>query len=130
MTTVQPAYEPTLTFDFRKTLERESAAGHLEDDGGLSFAVYQAPRPRWLFSALAKTFTYLLLQYFVDDVLTQGKYIANSLTGTFIWIGAGFVGLAAGRRRIRRTFLDVWLLIPPKGLRGACEIFSSIISSV
>ena len=45
-------------------------------------------------SALSKTFTYLLLRYFADDVLTQGKYIGNSLMQTFIWIGAGFVGLA------------------------------------
>jgi ATP-binding cassette subfamily B protein len=46
-------------------------------------------------SALAKTFTYLLLRYFVDDVLTQGDYIGDSLTRTFVWIGVGFLGLAA-----------------------------------
>ena len=47
------------------------------------------------FSALAKTFTYLLLRYFVDDILTQGNYIGGSLTRTFLWIGLGFLGLAA-----------------------------------
>ena len=46
-------------------------------------------------SALAKTFTYLLLRYFADDILTQGNYIGDSLTRTFIWIGLGFLGLAA-----------------------------------
>jgi ATP-binding cassette subfamily B protein len=46
-------------------------------------------------AALAKTFTYLLLRYFADTVLTQGKYIGNNITETFIWIGAGFIGLAA-----------------------------------
>ena len=45
-------------------------------------------------SALAKTFTYLLLRYFADDVLTQGNYIGDSLTQTFIWIAAAFIGLA------------------------------------
>jgi len=45
-------------------------------------------------SALAKTLTYMLLRYFADDVLTQGKYIGSSLTQTFVWIAVGFVGLA------------------------------------
>jgi ATP-binding cassette subfamily B protein len=45
-------------------------------------------------SALAQTFMYLLLRYFADDVVTQGKYIGNSLTQTFLWIGLAFVGLA------------------------------------
>src|SRR6185436_3576413 len=44
---------------------------------------------------LAKTLTYFfVIRYFADDVLTQGKYIGNSLTQTFIWIGLAFVGLA------------------------------------
>src|SRR5512147_787330 len=46
-------------------------------------------------SALAKTFTYILLRYFADDVLTQGHYIGDSLIRTFIWIALGFIGLAA-----------------------------------
>jgi ATP-binding cassette subfamily B protein len=45
-------------------------------------------------SALAQTFMYLLLRYFADDVVTQGNYIGNSLTQTFLWIGLAFVGLA------------------------------------
>jgi ATP-binding cassette, subfamily B, bacterial len=45
-------------------------------------------------SALAQTFMYLLLRYFADDVVAQGKYIGDSLTQTFLWIGLGFVGLA------------------------------------
>jgi ATP-binding cassette subfamily B protein len=55
---------------------------------------YAAATAALAVSALAKTFTYLLLRYFADDVLTQGKYIGNSLTQTFIWIGVGFVSLA------------------------------------
>jgi len=45
-------------------------------------------------SALAKTFTYLLLRFFADDVLTNGEYIGNSLMQTFLWIAIGFVALA------------------------------------
>ncbi len=93
MTTVQPTYEPTLTFDFRKALDPNRLQGiwKMMVDYRLPYAGATAALA---VSALAKTFTYLLLQYFVDDVLTQGRYIANSLTETFIWIGAGFVGLA------------------------------------
>ncbi len=46
-------------------------------------------------SALAKTSTYLLLGYFVDDVLTQGKYVAGDLIRTLTLIAIGFVILAA-----------------------------------
>src|SRR5258707_4706209 len=60
--------------------------------------VYRAPyvgaTAALAISALAKTLTYMLLRYFADDVLTQGKYIGNNLTQTFVWIAVGFVGLA------------------------------------
>ena len=46
-------------------------------------------------SALSKTFTYILLRFFADDVLGQQKYIGDSLTSSLIWIGLGFIGLAA-----------------------------------
>jgi ATP-binding cassette subfamily B protein len=94
MTTVQPAYEPALTFDFRKTVEENRLKGLWK-----MMVDYRMPyigaTAALAVSALAKTFTYLLLRYFADDVLTEGKYIGNSLTGTFIWIALGFVGLAA-----------------------------------
>ncbi len=94
MTTVQPTYEPALTFDFRKTVEENRLKGlwKMMVDYRLP---YIGATAALAFSALAKTCTYLLLRYFVDDVLTQGKYIGNSLTGTFIWIAVGFIGLAA-----------------------------------
>jgi len=93
MTTVQPTYEPALTFDFRKSLEENRLKGlwKMMVDYRLP---YLGATAALAISALAKTFTYMLLRYFADDVLTQGKYIGNSLTGTFIWIAAGFVGLA------------------------------------
>jgi ATP-binding cassette subfamily B protein len=93
MTTVQPTYEPALTFDFRKSLEENRLKGlwKMMVDYRLP---YLGATAALAVSALAKTFTYMLLRYFADDVLTQGKYIGNSMTGTFVWIAAGFVGLA------------------------------------
>ena len=93
MTTVQPTYEPALTFDFRKSLEENRLKGiwKMMVDYRLP---YLGATAALAVSALAKTFTYMLLRYFADDVLTQGKYIGNSLTGTFVWIAAGFIGLA------------------------------------
>ena len=93
MTTVQPTYEPAITFDFRRALEANRLKGlwKMMVDYRLP---YIGATAALAVSALAKTFTYLLLRYFVDDVLTQGRYIGDSLTQTFIWIGAGFVGLA------------------------------------
>jgi ATP-binding cassette subfamily B protein len=90
MTTI----EPTLTFDFRKAIDKNHLKGiwKMMVDYRLP---YFAATLSLAVSALAKTLTYLLLRYFADDVLTQGKYIGNSLTGTFLWIAVGFVGLAA-----------------------------------
>jgi len=90
MTTI----EPTLTFDFRKAIDKNHLKGiwKMMVDYRLP---YFAATLSLAVSALAKTLTYLLLRYFADDVLTEGKYIGNSLTGTFLWIAVGFVGLAA-----------------------------------
>ena len=93
MTTVQPSYEPTLTFDFRKAINENRLKGIWR-----MMVDYRVPyigaTAALAVSALAKTFTYILLRYFADDVLTQGKYIGNSLTQTFVWIAAAFIGLA------------------------------------
>jgi ATP-binding cassette subfamily B protein len=85
--------EPTLTFDFRKAIDKNHLKGiwKMMVDYRLP---YFAATLSLAVSALAKTLTYLLLRYFADDVLTQGKYIENSLTQTFLWIAVGFVGLA------------------------------------
>jgi len=89
MTTI----EPTLTFDFRKAIDENRLKGiwRMMVDYRLP---YLGATAALAVSALAKTFTYMLLRYFADDVLTQGKYIGNSLTQTFLWIALGFVGLA------------------------------------
>jgi len=93
MTTVQPTYEPALTFDFRKSLEENRLKGiwKMMVDYRLP---YIGATAALAVSALAKTLTYVLLRFFVDDVLTQGKFIGANLTQTFIWIALGFVGLA------------------------------------
>ncbi|GAB4458356.1 MAG: ABC transporter ATP-binding protein [Anaerolineales bacterium] len=93
MTTIQPTYEPAITFDFRRALDENRLKGlwKMMVDYRLP---YLGATAALAVSALAKTFTYLLLRYFADDVLTQGKFIGGSLVTTSLWIGAGFVGLA------------------------------------
>ncbi|MGE5643275.1 MAG: ABC transporter ATP-binding protein [Byssovorax cruenta] len=86
--------EPTLTFDVRTAIDQNHFKGIWKMMVGYRLP-YAAATASLAVSALAKTFTYLLLRYFADDVLTQGKYIGNSITQTFLWIAAGFVGLAA-----------------------------------
>ena len=85
--------EPTLTFDFRKVIDKNHLRGiwKMMVDYRLP---YLGATASLAVSALAQTFMYLLLRYFADDVLTKGEYIGNSLTQTFLWIGLAFVGLA------------------------------------
>ena len=94
MTTVQPTYEPAITYDFRNTLEENRLKGiwKMMVDYRLP---YIGATAALAVSALSKTFTYMLLRYFADDVLAEGKLIGDNLTQTFIWIGVGFLSLAA-----------------------------------
>jgi ATP-binding cassette subfamily B protein len=98
MTTLQAtpptAHEPALTFDFRRTLNANRLKGlwQMMSDYRLSYIVATIALAT---SALSKTYTYILLRYFADDVLAGQKYIGGSLTSTLVWIGLGFIGLAA-----------------------------------
>ncbi|MCA1900249.1 MAG: ABC transporter ATP-binding protein/permease [Chloroflexi bacterium] len=94
MATLHPPYEPALTFDFRRTLQANRLKGlwQMMSDYRLP---YIAATISLAISALAKTYTYILLRFFADDVLTQKQYLGGSLTSTLVWIGAGFIGLAA-----------------------------------
>jgi ATP-binding cassette subfamily B protein len=85
--------EPTLTFDFRKAIDENRLKGLWRIMEGFRLP-YLGATAALAVSALAKTCMYLLLRYFADDVIMQGKYIGNSLTQTFLWIGLGFIGLA------------------------------------
>jgi ATP-binding cassette subfamily B protein len=93
MTTPQQTFEPAVTFDFRDSLDANRLKGlwKMMQDYRLA---YLAATVALALSALAKTFPYLLLRYFADDVLSQGKYIRDSLTTTTIWIALGFIGVA------------------------------------
>jgi ATP-binding cassette subfamily B protein len=92
MTTLtEPA---SLTFDFRATQDKNPLAGLWRMMTGYHLP-YAGATAALAVAALSKTLTYLLLRYFVDDVLTQGKYISDTLTATLVWIALGFVALAA-----------------------------------
>ena len=93
MTTLQPTHEPALTFDFRPTLQDNRLKGlwQMMSDYRMS---YIAATVALAISALSKTFTYLLLRFFADDVLVEGRFIGNSFGASLIWIAMGFVGLA------------------------------------
>jgi ATP-binding cassette subfamily B protein len=90
MTAQEPAL---LTFDFRTALDKNRMKGlwKLMSDYRLP---YLGATIALGLAALSKTFTYMLLRYFVDDVLAQGKYIGSSMTETLLVIGMGFIGLA------------------------------------
>ena len=93
MTTLQSTHEPALTFDFRPTLQENRLKGLWQMMSDYRMSYFMATIALAI-SALSKTFTYLLLQFFADDVLAKGKYIGGTLTTSLLWIAAGFIGLA------------------------------------
>jgi ATP-binding cassette subfamily B protein len=94
MTTLQPTYEPAITYDFRHSLDVNRLKGlwKMMKDYRLPYIMATVALA---ISALSKTFTYLLLRFFADDVLVQKTYIGSTLTTTLVWIGVGFIALAA-----------------------------------
>ncbi|MCQ3936737.1 MAG: ABC transporter ATP-binding protein [Chloroflexi bacterium] len=80
-------------FDFRNALHKNRLAGlwRMMTDFRVS---YIAATISLAVSALAKTSVYLLLRFFADDVLEQGKTLGATMTQTFLWIGLGFILLA------------------------------------
>jgi ATP-binding cassette subfamily B protein len=83
----------TQPFDFRNAIHENRLAGiwRMMTDYRLP---YIAATVSLAVSALAKTSVYLLLRFFADDVLEQGRMIGSTMTQTFLWIGLGFIGLA------------------------------------
>ncbi len=81
------------TFDFRDVISKGNLKGiwWILSDFRLP---YIAATASLALSALAKTFTFLLLKYFADDVLTNRNYLFGSLENTLIVIALGFIGLA------------------------------------
>ncbi len=82
MTTSSPPY-----FDMKTTLSKNRLAGLWKMMSGYKLAYLTATLSQGI-AASSKTITYLLLKYFIDDVLTPGKY------DLVPWIALGFVGLA------------------------------------
>lgn len=80
-------------YDFRESLHENRLIGLWRMMTDFRFS-YIAATAALAVSALAKTSVYLLLRFFADDVLTNGKQLGSSLTQTFLWIGLGFVLLA------------------------------------
>lgn len=80
-------------YDFRDSLHENRLVGLWRMMTDFRFS-YIAATAALAVSALAKTSVYLLLRFFADDVLTDGRQLGSSLTQTFLWIGLGFVLLA------------------------------------
>jgi ATP-binding cassette subfamily B protein len=86
---------PTQSFDFRNALTPNRIRGLWRMMTGYRSA-YLAATVSLAISASAKTATFLLLRYFVDQVLGNKIYlIQGSLSQTLALIGLGFLGLAA-----------------------------------
>lgn len=85
---------PSLYFDFRRALHKNPLVGLWRMMTDFR-AAYIGATASLAVSALAKAFTYLLLGYFADKVLSQRIYIGGTLNQTLALIGSGFVGLAA-----------------------------------
>ena len=81
------------TFDFRSTLNANKLKGiwlMMKDYR----AHYVGAASALALSATSKTLTYMMLRYFVDQVLTEKVYFFDQLNITLLIIGLGFVGLA------------------------------------
>ncbi|MBL8062919.1 MAG: ABC transporter ATP-binding protein [Anaerolineales bacterium] len=83
----------TQYFDFRNALTPNRLLGLWRMMTDFRFS-YIAATFALAISALAKTSVYLLLRFFADDVLTQGRMLGTTMTQTFLWIGLGFILLA------------------------------------
>jgi ATP-binding cassette subfamily B protein len=90
-TLAQPSTQSTY-FDFRTALHKNRLKGiwHMMTDFRLS---YFGAVATLAVSATAKTATFLLLRYFVDNIMTESN-TGNRLTGELIYVALGFVGLA------------------------------------
>ena len=90
-TLAQPSSKSTY-FDFRTALHKNRLMGiwHMMTDFRLS---YLGAVVTLAISATAKTATFLLLRYFVDNVMTESN-AGNRLTSDLFYIALGFVGLA------------------------------------
>jgi len=84
--------QPSTYFDFRSTLHKNRLRGiwRMMADFRLS---YLGAVVTLAISAAAKTATFLLLRYFVDNVLTDTN-ASSGIVSTLVYIALGFIGLA------------------------------------
>jgi ATP-binding cassette subfamily B protein len=90
--TTQPT-DPT-TFDMRSALHGNRMLGIWRTMRGYRGSYVGATAALGA-SALAKTCTFLLLGYFADSILQKHEYIGGTLGRTLVYVGLGFVALAA-----------------------------------
>ena len=92
MATLAQPSTPSTYFDFRTALNKNRLKGlwSMMTDFRLS---YLGAVVTLAISATAKTATFLLLRYFVDNVMTESN-AGNRLTNDLIYVALGFVGLA------------------------------------
>jgi ATP-binding cassette subfamily B protein len=88
--------QPSTYYDFRKAQDKNRLKGlwQMMTDFRLP---YLAAVATLAVSAIAKTVTFLLLRYFVDDVMTEAITVGSmsaELSRTLIYVALGFVGLA------------------------------------
>ncbi|MGB7874235.1 MAG: ABC transporter ATP-binding protein [Anaerolineales bacterium] len=88
--------QPTTYYDFRKAQDKNRLKGLWQ-----MMSDYRLPYLAAVFtlavSAIAKTMTFLLLRFFVDDVMAgpnSTDAITVALTRTLLYVALGFVGLA------------------------------------
>jgi ATP-binding cassette subfamily B protein len=88
--------QPSTYYDFRKAQDKNRLRGlwQMMTDYRLP---YLAAVATLAVSAVAKTLTFLLLRFFVDDIMTETittGSISSALNRTLIYVALGFVGLA------------------------------------
>jgi ATP-binding cassette subfamily B protein len=83
---------PSTYFDFRTALHKNRLKGLWRMMTGFRLP-YLGAVATLAISATAKTATYLLLRYFVDNIMTETN-AATGLGSTLVYIALGFVGLA------------------------------------
>jgi ATP-binding cassette, subfamily B, bacterial len=84
--------QPSTYFDFRNALNKNRLRGIWSMMTGFRLS-YLGAVATLAVSATAKTATFLLLRYFVDNVMTD-KNAATGFGSTLVYIALGFVGLA------------------------------------
>jgi ATP-binding cassette, subfamily B, bacterial len=84
--------QPSTYFDFRTALHKNRLTGLWRMMTGFRLS-YLGAVVTLAISAVAKTATFLLLRYFVDNVMTDTN-ASSGIGSTLVYIALGFIGLA------------------------------------